>query len=423
MKRFLVALAAAVAVIGCARPEENLTAPAELASLSASARNNYRIYQVNPRLFSTGSQLKAVEKRLDEIAALGTDVLYLMPIYTEGKEKSVGSPYCIRDYKGVKSECGTLQDVKSLVNAAHDRGMLVMFDWVANHTAWDNAWVTEHPEWYEKDKDGNIVYPTKDGAWTDVAQLDYSSAALQDAMTDAMKYWITEADIDGYRCDYAHGVADAFWVKAIAELKALKPGFLMLAESDYEKMFTDGFDIIYDRSLKASARKLFAGGEASDFASAYKRTQANTPQGKTKLYFVTNHDDASEKSPVTEFGGKDAAFAAFSLLAALNGSPMLYSSQETGYGSPVNFFRTLKVDWNADSGLTSRYKEVLSAIEDADRDGECHLLLAESVLFVQYGSGLLVGINTGGSAVKVLLPDGAPKRSASFSACEVKVWK
>ena len=99
--------------------------------------------------------------------------------------------------------------MKELVDAAHAKGMKVILDWVANHTSWDNAWVTEHPDWYTQDANGNVVQP-QEQPWADVADLNFDNETMQQAMIDAMKYWVTEIGIDGYRCDYAEGVPDAF---------------------------------------------------------------------------------------------------------------------------------------------------------------------------------------------------------------------
>ena len=245
-------------------PEPGITYATEVLTLPATARDHYQIYQVNLKLYGNSGAFGKVQARLDEIKALGTDILYLMPVYAEGKDvlpglpgnKPFGSPYCIKNYKEVNSLYGTLDDLKALVNAAKAKGMKVMFDWVANHTSWDNVWLTEHPEWYEHKADGSIAWPTKDGEWKDVAQLDFGKKELWAAMEDALEYWVKEVGIDGYRCDYAHGVRDDFWKEAIGRLKTLKPGFIMLAESDFTRMFDDGFDIIFDRKMKSEMRKV-----------------------------------------------------------------------------------------------------------------------------------------------------------------------
>lgn len=164
------------------------------------------IYQVNTRAFSATHNFQGVTARLDSIKNLGVNVIYLMPIYTVGSLKSINSPYCIKNYKGISPEFGTMTDLRTLVDGAHARGMSVMLDWVANHTAWDHAWMT-NKAWYKQDASGNIVSPN---GWTDVAQLDFSNTAMRLEMIYSMKYWVYEANVDGFRCDYADGPPATF---------------------------------------------------------------------------------------------------------------------------------------------------------------------------------------------------------------------
>jgi glycosidase len=408
-------------------PEPGITYATEVLTLPATARDHYQIYQVNLKLYGSSGAFGKVQARLDDIKALGTDILYLMPVYPEGKEKAIGSPYCIKDFKGVNPNYGTLDELKALVTAAKAKGMKVMFDWVANHTAWDNPWITEHPEWYEHKSDGSIAWPTKDGAWTDVAQLDYARKELWAAMEDALEYWVKEVGIDGYRCDYAHGVRDDFWKEAIGRLKALKPGFIMLAESDYERMFDDGFDIIFDRAMKSQMRKVIGSTATSKtFFDWYKGDQGKAPAPKTKLFFVTNHDDATEAAPAAQFKSKDGALAAYMLMAALNGSSMLYGSQEIGYDKTINFFNTQTMNWAADEALTKKYQDALQALSKVDRSGAMVASESEGVVYVAYPK-TLVGVNVSGKSCKASLPkanagkDGVPT-SQDFGAYEFKIW-
>ena len=431
MKRFLLSLLVLVTALSCGHKplpvihtDDLANAPAEVLSLPATTRDNWQIYQVNLKLYGSAGAFGKVQARLDEIKALGTEILYLMPVYPEGKTKAIGSPYCIRDFKGVNSQYGTLAELKSLVDAAHAKGMKVMFDWVANHTAWDNPWITQHPEWYEHKSDGSIAWPTKDGAWTDVAQLDYGNKELWKAMEDALEYWVKTLDIDGYRCDYAHGVRDDFWKEAIGRLKALKPGFVMLAESDFERMFDDGFDIIFDRAMKSRMRTLYGGGKAEDFFNWYKGDQGKAPAPKTKLFFVTNHDDATEGTPAEQFGSNEAAFSAFVLMSALNGSAMLYGSQEAGYGQKINFFNTMLMDWNASPALTAAYKDALSALARANRSGNFTAYATGSLVLVHYASGSTVAVNTGKSSVTFAPPKGIEGLPAKvvLEAYAYQIW-
>ncbi len=395
----------------------------EVLSLDGTKRDNWQIYQVNPKLYGTGGVYGKIEARLDEIKALGTEILYLMPVYEEGKVKSVGSPYCIKDYKALNANYGTMQELRSLVDAAHSKGMKVMFDWVANHTAWDNAWISEHPEWYEKDAQGNIVYPTKDGTWTDVALLNYSNTELWSAMEDALTYWVKELGIDGYRCDYAHGVKDAFWKDAISKLKAQYPDLIMLAESDYERMFDDGFDIIFDRAMKSHMISLFKGGKVADFFNWYKSDLAKTPAPKTKLFFITNHDDATENYPAGQFSSSQGGLAAFVLMSSLNGSSMVYGSQETGYSKTINFFQTFTFDWSAGSDIHNAYNQALSALSGLDRSGKMTAWYNGRVIFVSYPNGL-VAVNVDASSATAGLPEvnSSLPSEVTLSGYGCKIW-
>ena len=443
MKRILYFLALVIAftACGCGKPRElpiihtgdQANAPTELLSLEASARDNWQIYQVNLKLYGNSGAFGKVQARLDDIKALGTEILYLMPVYAEGKtvlpglpgNKPFGSPYCIKNYKEVNSLYGSLEELRSLVKAAKGKGMKVMFDWVANHTSWDNVWLTEHPEWYEHKADGSIAWPTKDGEWKDVAQLDFGKKELWAAMEDALEYWVKELDIDGYRCDYAHGVRDDFWKEAIGRLKELKPGFVMLAESDFDRMYNNGFDIIFDRAMKSNMRKLFSGGKPADFVSWYKGDLAKAPAPKTKLYFVTNHDDATEGTPAAQFGSNEAALAAYVLMSALNGSAMVYGSQETGYASTINFFNTQTMDWKANPSLTQAYQTALSDLAAGDRSKAAKIYGLESLVVVRYASGFTVAVNTGKTGLTANLSKigtGLPEKQ-SFGAYEFKIWK
>ena len=407
-------------------PQPGITYATDILTLPASARDHYQIYQVNMKLYGNSGAFGKVQARLDDIKALGTDILYLMPVYPEGKKDAIGSPYCIKDYKGVNSSYGTLDELKALVNAAKAKGMKVMFDWVANHTSWDNAWITEHPEWYEHKADGSIAWPTKDGEWKDVAQLDYGNEALWAAMEDALEYWVKELDIDGYRCDYAHGVRDDFWKEAIGRLKALKPGFIMLAESDFNKMFDDGFDIIFDRRMKSQMVTLIGGGKPTTFFNWYKGDLESTPAPKTKLFFVTNHDDATSDVPSTQFKSADGALAAYVLMAALNGSSMLYGSQEVGYNKTINFFNTLTMDWNSNTALTAKYQAALQVLAQVDRSGAMTASESAGVVYVAYPNAL-VAVNVTGKQADASFPkalagkNGIPT-SQTFAAYEYKIW-
>ena len=373
----------------------------------------YRLYQVNPKLYKS-QRLNNIKARLNTIKALGTDVLYLMPVYAEGTTKSVGSPYCVKDFRQVNSSYGSKSDLKALVDAAHAAGMKVMFDWVANHTSWDCEWTQTHKDWYKKDASGNIAHPTADGDWADVAQLDYSSTALREEMTDCMLYWVKELDIDGYRCDYAHGpdgrksgAFDEFWKAAIKALRTEKPGFIMLAESDYDKMFTDGFDMNYSRPTRSKLITSFATGDAEGLASTIVSEIGKAPSGCSKLMFETNHDEASIKSPAQEFPGEKALISAFVLLRALPASTLLYGSQETAYGQAIDFCRFVNdFNWDANQAFRTEFTGALAKVDAMKRGSKLTLYAAGPMLILDYTGGGKLAVNTGSREVTATLAGG-----------------
>ncbi len=328
---------------------------------AGSAANTSVIYEANPKLFAQSDALNAIEGRLDDILDLGADILWLMPIYEQGSLNAIGSPYCVRDYRAVNPEYGTLEDLKSLVSTAHGKGMKVILDWVANHTSWDNGWITEHKEWYTQDAGGNIISPEGMG-WSDVADLNFNNRELRQAMIEAMVYWIQEADIDGFRCDYAEGVPLDFWKEAITTLRSEKNDLLMLAEGGESDLYTAGFDLVYGWGFASDLEQLFQGKTtAEELYATHLNEYKGIPDGKWRMRYSTNHDLASTASPITTYGEKDAALAAFVIASMLPGVPMVYSSQEIAYPNALSFFNYNIMNWDSEPEYRAAYRKILAA--------------------------------------------------------------
>lgn len=318
------------------------------------------VYQANPRFFATDNCLKALTDQTAEIADMGVDVLWVMPVQKQGELNAFGSPYCIADYKTVNAKYGTLDDFKSLVNAAHSHGMKVILDWVANHTSWDATWISTHPEYYQKDANGNIKQAS---TWTDVAQLDYKNAGTRSAMIDALRFWVEEAGVDGFRCDYAEGVPHDFWADAIAELRTVKPGLFMLAETSDFNFYNDGFDMIYDWSFAPTMSGVFTGARPSELFSKASNTWSKVPEGKEILRYTFNHDFAAENSINKTYGALEGIPAAYVLTAMLDGTPMIYSSMDAAnnFSGTLSFFNYNQMTWSAEKraafkAINSAYK-------------------------------------------------------------------
>ncbi|MBR5101645.1 MAG: alpha-amylase, partial [Muribaculaceae bacterium] len=248
----------------CKPKQENQNNGGNAAEFVMPAPADIAMYQVNPRVFAPQNSLNAVAARIDSIKALGVNVIWVMPIYPIGEEKSKNSPYSIKDYKAVAPEFGTIDDFKNLVKVCHEHGMGIILDWVANHTAWDNVWMKDHKDWYTQDKKGNVIYP-EGTDWTDVADLNYDNKDMRAAMIDAMKFWVTEVGVDGFRCDVADAVPADFWKDAISQLReaAGSRNIVMLAEGNKKETFTTGgFDMNYAWDFKDALIKVFKGESA-----------------------------------------------------------------------------------------------------------------------------------------------------------------
>lgn len=379
--------------VGPVTPTEGPQAPTEV------------IYQANPRFFATNNCLDAITAQIGNISDMGCDILWVMPVQQPGEKKAVGSPYCIRDYKSVNTKYGTMTDFRELVNAAHAKGMKVILDWVANHTSWDNAWITEHPEYYAKDNNGNIVQAS---TWSDVAQLDYSNANLRKEMIDAMVYWVNETGIDGFRCDYTNGVPHDFWSSAIKTLRGINPDIIMLAETSFADFYNDGFDMIYDWDFAPAMTKTFAGGKVSDLYDKEAASWKQVPEDKDILRYAFNHDYAAENAIDKSYGSADGVYAAYVLTAMLHGTPMIYSSMDAdNVSGKLSFFNYNPLTWSASKRAV--YKKINDAFKASAkaRGGELTTYNNDDVAVFTRTSAqqtALVMVNTTGSSQTVKTP-------------------
>lgn len=307
---------------------------------------NAVIYQINTRQFTEEGTFRAAEAHLPRLKELGVDILWLMPVHEIGvqnRKGTLGSPYAVKDYYSVNHEFGTLNDLKHFVTAAHDLGLYVIIDWVANHTAWDNVLIDEHPEWYSRDWKGDFR-PTPWRTWTDVIDLDYEQEGLRRYMTDALKYWVREADIDGYRCDVAGFVPTDFWNNARKELDAIKPVF-MLAEWESRDLHAEAFDMTYAWTWNFTLHAIATGhADLNGLYGYYSWNESAYPRDAYRMTFVSNHDkNAWEGTEFEQFG--DGLNAAIVLSVVGEGMPLIYNGQEAGNEKRLLFFEKDSIEW------------------------------------------------------------------------------
>lgn len=372
--RPLVLLLLLVAAVGCAGAPPP---PSETPSERAEWVDHAVVYEVFVRDFTPEGTFRAIIPRLPELKSLGVTTLWLMPIHPIGEEKrkgELGSPYSIRDFYAVNPDFGTEEDFRGLVEAVHDQGMYLLLDLVANHTAWDNPWVTQHPDWYTRDSTGQIVSPDPD--WTDVADLNFDRPEVREEMKRVMRYWVEEFDIDGYRCDVAWGVPGDFWMEAIRELRSIKP-VLMLAEADDPRMHDYGFDLTYGWPFYHKMKEVWEGAPSDSLSKLVASVEAALPEGGQRLRFTTNHDETAWDAPPIElFNGVEGAKAAAVLSVTLPGVPLLYNGQEAGNEVALGLFEKMAIDWEAHPELRTFYTDLLGLYHgsEAIRDGSLTLL-------------------------------------------------
>ena len=302
------------------------------------------IYEIYPRDFSADGNFKGITTQLDRLKDLGVSILWLMPIHPIGQEKkkgTIGSPYAVRDYYAINPDYGTKEDLKALISAVHRRQMKVIIDVVANHTSWDSV-MMNHPEFYEHDKTGKITYPHD---WSDVAELNYNNPMLREYMTEMLKYWIREFDLDGFRCDVAEEVPTDFWDHARAELEKIKPDIFMLAEGHKPDLEVKAFELDYSWPLHSALTEVLQGrSRAADLREAWEKEFKDWPRGSLHMHFSDNHD---ERRAIARFG-EPAAIAASAMMFTLDGVPLIYNGMEVGdtteSGAPA-LFEKLPIFW------------------------------------------------------------------------------
>lgn len=306
---------------------------------------NATIYEVNIRQYTPEGTFNAFAAHLPRLKKMGVDVLWLMPIFPVGEKNrkgSLGSYYAVRDYKGVNPEFGSAEDFRNLVKKAHELGMKVILDWVANHSSPDNVWLDQcRQHWYTLDSAG-YVQPTLGTDWWDVADLNYNNQEMRSEMISSLQYWVKEYNIDGYRCDVADFVPTDFWNEARVALDTIKPVF-MLAEAENPNHHLKAFDMSYAWEFHHIMNKI-SKGELTLIAIHDYFTKNRFKPADYRMQFTSNHDENSWNGTETErFEKKRFLFAV--LASTIEGMPLVYSGQESDFNRRLKFFDKDQIDW------------------------------------------------------------------------------
>ncbi len=313
------------------------------------------LYEVNIRQYTPEGSFKAFAKHLPRLKAMGVSILWLMPITPISaniRQGSLGSYYACSSYTLINPEFGSLTDFKNLIQQAHLLGMKVIIDWVANHTGWDHSWTIENSNWYKKDESGNF---TEKNGWHDVIDLNFEVPEMQVALIDAMRYWITECDIDGFRCDMAHLVPLDFWEQARKSCELIKPLF-WLAECevvDYHQVFDASYAWWWMHETEKYQIAKSSLYDINNVLHAYSQY----PQHAIKLFFTSNHDENSwNGTELEKYGVTAKTWAVFCF--TWHGMPLIYSGQETANQKRLKFFDKDLIEWDDPMPLQEFYTKL-----------------------------------------------------------------
>lgn len=378
------------------------------------------IYEVNIRQYTAEGTFNAFAAHLPRLRDMGIEILWFMPITPISKEVrqgSLGSYYACSDYTAINPEYGTLSDFTILVKQAHALGFKVIIDWVANHTGYDHVWTTSHPEYYKKNSEGKF-YDTNN--WHDVIDLNFYDFGLRKAMIEAMLFWVTTCNIDGFRCDMCHLVPLDFWREARTKIDIVKPLFWLGETEQYQ--YLDVFDSWYAWHWMSFTEQ-YCKQEKNLFnlLEVLKRYEKEFPSEVFPLFFTTNHDENSWNG--TEYEKYNEAAIVLAVFSCTwNGLPLVYSGQELPNKKRLKFFDRDTIEWTGTFELHDFYKTLLHlrkqhpALLAGDKARPQLISTNEShhvITFVRRNEGreVFVALNLSPHHLTIQLPDGSVQGS------------
>ena len=368
------------------------------------------IYEMNVGSFTNEGTFASAGKKLTELKSLGIDVIWLMPIYKRGG--GINSPYAAAAFKTPNPSYGTIGDLKNFVSQAHKLNMEVWLDWVPNHTANNHPWLNLHPDYYAKD-----LHPF----YGDVSQLTYENNNLRNAMTDILKYYVDQADIDGYRCDFVSSpyIPNDYWTKTIPELKNYKSGksFFFLGEADFTdaaRLFGTGFDYDYAWWFQETAlwKTVGSGNNAGILKKVCDQLFTDSRYYNIdRMVYLTNHDvNFNHNVKLSDMYGQNK-YVFTVIIFTLYGMPLVYNGQENGGEEILNYFTDSKINWNNRDNKMYNTIRTLTALKHsvkAFKDGKTKEERG-SITWVKYDNNIVAYIRKNGNSQALVVLNLGPK--------------
>ena len=378
MKRILLLLAAALTLVCCKNSET------EQSSFHSDWTYDSVVYEMNVRQMTPEGTFEAAAGRLPMLKDLGVDIVWLMPVHPIGvleRKGTLGSYYAPKDYRAINPEYGTMEDFQAFLDRAHELGLKVILDWVANHTSPDSEWAEKHPDWFLHDEKGKFVVQHD---WTDIAPMDLSNEEMRSEMRDCLRFWLDKG-VDGFRCDVAGEMPVEYWESMITPLRKEYAGKYWLAEGEKPELHTAGFDATYSWELHHMLNDIAQGNATIDNLVEYiKKDSGQYPQDAFRLAFTSNHDENAWAG--TEFERMGDAWKAMTVLCWTlpNTQPLIYTGQEVGMHHRFEFFEKDPMpssDWNAYTDFycsLTRLKHTQPDLQSGGKGGEFEILSTEA---------------------------------------------
>jgi cyclomaltodextrinase / maltogenic alpha-amylase / neopullulanase len=326
------------------------------------------VYGVVPSMFDPPG-FNGVTARLDDLADLGVTTLWFAPI-TRTLPGHFG--YEVTDFFDVRAEYGTKEEFRTLVGAAHARGIRVLMDFVPNHTSIEhpyardataNGQASTYWDYYDRDPGGNLTHYF---SWTHLPNLNYDNPEVASFMMEAFSYWVREFDVDGFRVDAVWGIKERNpeWLTAyLAEMNRIKPDSLLIAEASArdEFYFEQGFDAAYDWTDELGQ---WAWGDAlggiAPIGEAMVDVLTDDGRGYHEEALVMrflNNNDTGQRFVSTY--GVDFYRTALAMLLTLPGLPCLYTGDEVG-AEYQPYDQSGPIDWTDHRGLRDDAKKLIA---------------------------------------------------------------
>jgi glycosidase len=349
------------------------------------------IYQLSVPAF--GGDFDGVRQRLDYLAQLGVNLIWMMPIHPIGKAArrgTLGDPYAVRDFDAIDPALGDASALHALVDAVHARGMRILFDWTLNRSSADHPLTVSHPDWYTRRADGRIHYAVPQREY--FAGFDFRNRALRNYLIGSMKCWIQRFGFDGLRFDDSDITPTDFLDEIRAALAALRPDIALLSQSCDEFHHLRGCDLTYEGGTREVLRRVARGqADAGAFARYWNESTYSFPRGALRMRWLED----KEQPRASRVLGVGAHRAAAALVLTMDGVPHILMGQEFDEPSWHDWtvlFDPYRLDWEAfNHDMHKHYRALIALRREhaALRQGATAFIdaLPPGVIGMRRGSG------------------------------------